>query len=956
MTTNITVWPGSDLAGTWQKTAPLIVDGAGYTEPGISATVEDAYDADDSLAPASNQVTLPTVVDDDVAILVTSVTDDTGTAVPAAPLVGRVNEIQTLTSYVTSGTVTLDFDGQVTAAINWDATNSEIQTALEGLSNIDVGDVIVSGGPWDGAGASVTVEFTGALVGADQVLIVPSVAYVAAVNEVQRVSHDHTSGTFALTFDGVESTSVTWDADVASMKAALELNANIDLVATTGGPLPGTAIDVEFQGINAGQDVPEMTITSSTLAGGATATVTTVTPGSPPTGIQAVETQAAVAGAAMTAEGSINVPRAGSSPQPQALVWSHVCVAADSGLTVDFEVADHDDLHSWAASLLVVDGLDTADPVGTITTAVTGSGTVASFGSVTPEAGGIVLSVLTKAVAGHTGPDTGTIPSGMQVASGISNNQMTLEVGKTGALPATSFTPGTSSWTKTSSWIAGLIPLNPATNLAGGSTMAEVLDDPGEDDWLEIVQAAGNLFEVVELDLASIPADAIVTAARIEVGHYSTSNHRLRTFLVGIDGSDLISRTVEQQNGYFPTPPGQTHQITTSAWKELADGTDLPDLDRLGIAFVSSDTVPGLSSHRIYWARAVLSVLDGGPVVSSPAGPAAAGSPFTWTYSSASGLSQSAYQVLVIAGSGEDPTTAVSSPNPLSPSAGEIVADSGKVGSDLDRSHTFETVPLGRGTHTVAVRAWARLSTGLEVVSDWASADFDITGTEPSSAPQATDPVFNESTGSVDVSVDVPASVSRAWLFRSVDAGATWEIVPSSPYTVTPSTTEVLVDSNPPFVESVLYEVSFDNGNGNETSAPETVGSAVSTPAGLWYLICPEDSALSTGFKPKEVRFQRPIFEVSADQPGNAVTARSRPLARVAELEAWIFNETEYLALLAVLESGKKLELRDIWGRSITCVVISGVDDAPRRWMALPTETTGIRDAHVFAFTLREHR
>jgi len=484
--------------------------------------------------------------------------------------------------------------------------------------------------------------------------------------------------------------------------------------------------------------------------------------------------------------------------------------------------------------------------------------------------------------------------------------------------------------------------------------MAEVLDSPSEDDWLEIVQAAGKMFEIVELDLAGLPAGSIITAATVEAAHSSTSNHRLRTFLVGINVDDSISRAVEQQNGYFPTPLSQTHQITTSPWKELSDGTSLTEVDRLGIALVSSDTVPGLSSHRVYWARAVLDVLEGGPEVASVAGPVAAGSPVTWDYESGAGLSQSSYEVLVIAGSGQDPETAAPAANPADPNDGEIVASSGKIGDDLARSHTFSDTPLGRGTHTLAVRAWARLTTGLEVSSDWTTADFDVAGSEPSSGPQAADPVFDDTSGSVDVDVDVPASVSRAWLYRSVDAGANWELVGSSPYTVTPSTTETLTDPNPPFVEDVLYQVTFDDGEMSETSAPVTVGTAVSTPTGLWYLIVPDSPDLSVGFKPKAVSFDKPRFQVDVDQPDNPISVRSRPLATTVRLEAWIFNQEEYLALLAVLESDYKIELRDIWGRSLTCVS-SGVSDAPQRWMSLPTETTGIRDAHVFSFTLREH-
>jgi len=69
------------------------------------------------------------------------------------------NEVQTITSTATGGTFTLTFDGQTTGNIAYNATGAAVQTALEGLANIGVGDVSVtgsSGGPW-------TVTFQGEL-------------------------------------------------------------------------------------------------------------------------------------------------------------------------------------------------------------------------------------------------------------------------------------------------------------------------------------------------------------------------------------------------------------------------------------------------------------------------------------------------------------------------------------------------------------------------------------------------------------------------------------------------------------------------------------------------------------------------------------------------------------------------------------------------------------------------
>lgn len=64
------------------------------------------------------------------------------------------NEVQRVTSDRTGGDFTLTFDGQTTAAINWDASNAQMRSALEALSNIN--GVITSGGPLPGA---IDVEF-----------------------------------------------------------------------------------------------------------------------------------------------------------------------------------------------------------------------------------------------------------------------------------------------------------------------------------------------------------------------------------------------------------------------------------------------------------------------------------------------------------------------------------------------------------------------------------------------------------------------------------------------------------------------------------------------------------------------------------------------------------------------------------------------------------------------------
>lgn len=78
-----------------------------------------------------------------------------------------LNETQTVTvTSATGGTFTLTFEGQTTAAIAYNATAATVQAALEALSNIAPGDIVVTGGPL--STSAVTVEFTGALKSSDR--------------------------------------------------------------------------------------------------------------------------------------------------------------------------------------------------------------------------------------------------------------------------------------------------------------------------------------------------------------------------------------------------------------------------------------------------------------------------------------------------------------------------------------------------------------------------------------------------------------------------------------------------------------------------------------------------------------------------------------------------------------------------------------------------------------------
>ena len=82
------------------------------------------------------------------------------------------SEVQTVTvnGTPTGGSFPLSFRGQP-ATIPFNATNTQVQTALQGLSTIGSGNATVAGGPLPGA--AVTVTYAGTLAGQDVPALVP---------------------------------------------------------------------------------------------------------------------------------------------------------------------------------------------------------------------------------------------------------------------------------------------------------------------------------------------------------------------------------------------------------------------------------------------------------------------------------------------------------------------------------------------------------------------------------------------------------------------------------------------------------------------------------------------------------------------------------------------------------------------------------------------------------------
>lgn len=110
------------------------------------------------------------------------------------------------------------------------------------------------------------------------------VAPPTLTDEVQRITitGTPTGGSFTVTYAGQTTAAIAYNATAANVKSALEALSNIGVgdVLCTGGPFPGTPVDVTFSGALSGANIAQMTATSSLTGGSSPAVaVTTITEG-----------------------------------------------------------------------------------------------------------------------------------------------------------------------------------------------------------------------------------------------------------------------------------------------------------------------------------------------------------------------------------------------------------------------------------------------------------------------------------------------------------------------------------------------------------------------------------------------------------------------------------------------------------------------------------------------------
>ncbi|MEU1908368.1 hypothetical protein [Streptomyces hygroscopicus] len=147
------------------------------------------------------------------------------------PYAAVTNEVQTvtITGGPTGGTFTLTFSGQTTAAIAYNATAAAVQTALEGLSNVNPGDMTVTGN----AGGPYTVTFGGQYLGDNVAQMTATGSFTGGTSPAVAVTTTTAGGTATAsdgtqTFRGFLFTEVSFFPGATKVAAPLMVHGQID--------------------------------------------------------------------------------------------------------------------------------------------------------------------------------------------------------------------------------------------------------------------------------------------------------------------------------------------------------------------------------------------------------------------------------------------------------------------------------------------------------------------------------------------------------------------------------------------------------------------------------------------------------------------------------------------------------------------------------------------------------
>lgn len=224
---------GNDLTG-----ALLLIDSLAYVASvSLDAATSGGLDAEDDdvyLSRATTEMqtlSLTPILPRDFALLARSRVDGVYRVLVVDGYDPTENELQSITGTASGGNGTLTWNAQTTGSLVAAATAPQIQTALEALSNIAVGDVNVTGGPL--GTAPVIVEFKGAYRNTNVAQIVANVGSLTGGTWTVATTHSPT------VYDPANTT--TWQERMVTLFPLDETGANSDAGAVSD-------LDVLFNG------------------------------------------------------------------------------------------------------------------------------------------------------------------------------------------------------------------------------------------------------------------------------------------------------------------------------------------------------------------------------------------------------------------------------------------------------------------------------------------------------------------------------------------------------------------------------------------------------------------------------------------------------------------------------------------------------------------------------------
>jgi hypothetical protein len=146
---DVTVWP------TWRITGPATA--VTFTREGADEDTSEAFAID------PDQVGGSLLAREDIVV-----------STDPMRVTKRTAEVQSFgLGSASAGSITITFEGQTTGPIAYNATAGTVRAALEGLTNVEAGDIVVTGGPLP---AVVSLSFAGQYLGVDvpEVTVTPT--------------------------------------------------------------------------------------------------------------------------------------------------------------------------------------------------------------------------------------------------------------------------------------------------------------------------------------------------------------------------------------------------------------------------------------------------------------------------------------------------------------------------------------------------------------------------------------------------------------------------------------------------------------------------------------------------------------------------------------------------------------------------------------------------------------